>query len=277
MNDPLVSAARLSQRIKDFDIVDATYYMPADPARIRADFLAARIPGARLFEIDEIVDRSSDLPHMLPDAGTFGRAVAELGIDGSRPVVVYDRSVNHFSAPRVWLTLKLFGVENCYVLDGGFNAWVKAGCTVVSGDAGDRAAALRSWTMDKRRVLSGAKMAAAISTGDGPIFDARSAERFAGLAAEPRPGLRSGHMQGASCVPFTSLTGPDGLFVGLPILRELFGYPTDQQPIVSCGSGLTACVLALGLARLGLTARLYDGSWSEWGRGTLGDIVTDAA
>ncbi|WP_244070025.1 sulfurtransferase [Bradyrhizobium sp. Ce-3] len=272
----MISAARLSRRLHDFDIIDATYYMPADPARARADFQALRIPGARLFEIDEIVDRSSDLPHMLPDAGTFARAAAELGIDGSRPVAVYDRSVNHFSAPRVWLTLKLFGIENCYVLDGGFSAWMNAGCPVVSGDAGDRTVAPRTWTLDKGRVLTGAEMAKAVAAGDGTIFDARSKERFAGAAAEPRPGLRSGHMQGASCVPFTSLTRSDGLFVDPSTLRTMFGYPTDREPIVSCGSGLTACVLALGLARLGLNARLYDGSWSEWGRGALGDIITDA-
>jgi thiosulfate/3-mercaptopyruvate sulfurtransferase len=197
MKDPLVSAACLSQHMNDFDIVDATYYMPADSARARADFHAVRIPGARLFEIDEIVDRSSDLPHMLPDAGTFARAAAALGIDGSRPVVVYDRSANHFSAPRVWFTLKLFGADNCHVLDGGFSFWMSAGCPVVSGKAGDRTVAPRTWTMDKRRVHR--RRDGAPSSLETARFSMPAQRAFAAPRRSP-PGLRSGHMQSASCL-----------------------------------------------------------------------------
>lgn len=277
MTDPLVTADWLFTHMDQVDIVDATYYMPADPAKARADFQSARIPGAVHFEIDEIVDKGSALPHMLPDAATFSRAVADLGIEGTRPVVIYDRSINHFSAPRVWFTLRMFGIVDCYVLDGGFNAWTGHGLPVSAGDRKHRPAAPRAWNRDDRRVVGAAEMVAAVAAQSGPIFDARSNQRFEGTAAEPRPELKSGHMRGASCVPFTSLTRQDGSFADVSTLRRFFGNPTDAQPIVTCGSGLTACILALGLARLGHEARLYDGSWAEWGRGTLGDIQTGPA
>lgn len=276
MTDPLVTADWLNQHKDEVDILDATYFMPADPAKARADFEAAHIPRARLFEIDEIVDRGSDLPHMLPDAATFARAAADLGIDGTRPIVVYDRSAKHFSAPRVWFTLKVFGARDCYVLDGGLNAWTNRGYPTERGDSERRPVEPRAWQRNDRRVVGAAEMAETVAAAGSAIFDARSAERFAGKAPEPRPGLKSGHIRGAQCVPFTSLTRPDGSFVDVATLRTLFGQPSSSEPIVTCGSGLTASVLALGLARIGYDARLYDGSWSEWGRGTLGDILTDA-
>ena len=276
MSDPIVTVDWLANNLGDVVVLDASYVLMADPATIRSDFLLEHIPGARLFEIDQIADHSSDLPHMLPTEAHFATAMAELGIDGSRPVVIYDRSANHFSAPRVWMTLKLFGVEASYVLNGGLQAWKAAGHAVESGDPAKASVAAKDWTLDRSCVLSGADMAEYVKAGSETILDARANNRFIGEAPEPRPGLTSGHMPGSSCVPFTGLTDADGNFLNPKALSELFKGLATTNPIVSCGSGITACVLALGLERIGVKAGLYDGSWAEWGQGKLGPIATGA-
>lgn len=273
MSDPVVSPDWLARHRSDVVILDATYYLPPDPQRTRRDFEAVRIPGARLFEIDEIANKNSDLPHMLPDALTFSDAMAQLGIDGSRPVVVYDRSPNHFSAPRVWLTLRLFGVPDVRVLDGGLTAWTRAKHATEGGpEATCKGAVRRMWSIDSSRVLDGTQMAELIAENAGIVIDARSAERFAGRALEPRPGLKSGHMPGSLNIPFDAMTSADGRFLDMRALSALFGDLNGKSPVVTCGSGMTACVLALGLSRVGIEARLYDGSWAEWGRATFGPI-----
>ncbi len=274
MSDPLVTPDWLAEHLSQTVILDATYFLPPDPARSRAEYLDAHIPGARLFEIDEIASSQGDLPHMLPDPDTFAVAMVKLGISRDATVVVYDRSANHFSAPRVWMTLRLYGIERSYVLDGGLMAWTAAGLDVSGGKESWSPAMLETWTFDSARVLSGAELRDEIDNSGPAIFDARSQDRFDGHAAEPRPGLQSGHMRGASCIPFTSLTGPDGRFATPERLREIFGAAPATAPVLSCGSGMTACVLALGLARIGRPARLYDGSWAEWGQGQLGEILT---
>ena len=276
MTDPIVTVDWLANNLGDVVVLDASYVLMADPATIRSEFLAEHIPGARLFEIDQVADHSSDLPHMLPTEAQFATAMSEFGIDGSRPVVVYDRSANHFSAPRVWMTLKLFGVEACYVLNGGLQAWKAAGHAIESGDPAKASVAAKDWALDRSRVLSGADMAECVKAGSETIIDARANNRFIGEAPEPRPGLTSGHMPGSSCVPFTGLTDVDGNFLDPAALSELFKGLATANPIVSCGSGITACVLALGLERMGIKARLYDGSWTEWGQGKLGPIATGA-
>lgn len=276
MTDPIVTVDWLANNLGDVVVLDASYVLMADPASIRSDFLAEHIPGARLFEIDQIADQSSELPHMLPTEAHFATAMAELGIDGSRPVVIYDRSANHFSAPRVWMTLKLFGVKACCVLNGGLQAWKAAGHAIESGDPAKASVAANDWTLDRSRVVSGTDMAEYVRAGGETILDARANNRFIGEAPEPRPGLTSGHMPGSSCVPFTSLTDAEGNFLQPNALRELFSGVAAANPIVSCGSGITACVLALGLERIGVKARLYDGSWTEWGQGRLGPIATGA-
>lgn len=274
MTDPLISAADLAARLEDVQILDATYFMPAEPDRARAEFAAGHLPGARLFEIDEIADHTSPLPHMMPDAQAFGAAMAALGIDGTREVVVYDRSETHFSAPRVWFTLRLFGLT-ARVLDGGYAAWVAGGHPVETGPGATTTAEPRDWQAKPGRVLAARDVSDTAQTG-ASILDARSRDRFAGTAPEPRPGLSSGHMPLSACVPFTDLTGPNGRFATPDRLRALFGSEVGDDPVVTCGSGMTACVLALGLARLGVDARLYDGSWADWGTGAHGPILTDA-
>jgi len=276
MSDPIVNSQWLSAHLDEVVVLDASYVLMADPETTRSDFLAEHIPGARLFEIDKVSDPDAELPHMLPSETHFSAAMAELGIDGSRPVVVYDRSANHFSAPRVWFTLKLFGVPECYVLNGGLSAWKAMGAAVESGEsaAAPDSTGARRWTLDRSRVVSGAQMSDYVSAGSETIIDARAKNRFVGEAPEPRPGLISGHMPGSVCVPFAGLTDAEGNFISPELLRERFAALDLANPIVSCGSGVTACVLALGLERIGVKARLYDGSWSEWGQGKLGSIVT---
>lgn len=272
--DPIVGSDWLAARLADVVLLDATYFLPADQARARAEFTAAHLPGARFFDIDAVADTTSDLPHMLPSSATFAAAVAALGIDGSRPVVVYDRSPNHFSAPRVWFTLRVFGLKEVYVLDGGLLRWQQEGRPLETGVPATAPVPLRDWQPDLSRVLSGEAMAQIVAQGQSQIIDARGAPRFRGEVAEPRPGLRAGHMPGARNLPFDQLTGTAGGFASPEQLRALFADKSGPDTVVSCGSGMTAAVLALGLARIGETARLYDGSWTEWGRGTLGPIVT---
>ncbi|MBE9639576.1 sulfurtransferase [Salipiger mangrovisoli] len=273
MTDPLIDPAELAECLGETVILDATYYLPPDPERSRSDVAALRIPGAVLFEIDEIADTAAPLAHMMPDAERFAEAMGELGIDGSRPVVVYDRSALHFSAPRVWYTLTLFGAPDVRVLNGGLAAWQSGGYETASGPLPAPApVARRSWSPDLSRVLGGAEMANVVARGGTHILDARPAGRFFGRDPEPRAGLTSGHMPGASSLPFTELTGPDGRFLDAPALREKIGDGPTAGTVVTCGSGMTACTLALGLARIGREATLYDGSWAEWGTGQLGPI-----
>ena len=274
MTDPLVSVEWLEQNLEQVIVLDTTYYLPADPDRSRNDYLLEHIPGAQLFEIDSLADKASNLPHMLPTEKDFSVAMANLGIDGSRPVVVYDRSGNHFSAPRVWFMLRLFGLQNSFVLNGGLAEWKRIGCKLSSGSEVAAPVEMQQWKLSAADVLSGKQIAQCIAAGGRTILDARAQNRFDGQAPEPRPGLSSGHMPGATCVPFTGLTDASGKFATVDRLREIFESVEDDAPIVSCGSGMTACVLALGLARIGIQARLYDGSWAEWGTGTLGPIQT---
>ena len=269
--DPLVTPEELSGLLDEVAILDATYVMPADPLRCESDFRAAHLPGARLFRIDEIADRGASLPHMLPEAAVLAQALAALGIDGTRPVVVYDRSPNHFSAPRVWFTLRLFGLEDVRVLDGGLLRWLGEGRPVESGPPDEAPTAAPGLLFNPLRVVDGREMARIVAAGGRTILDARARDRFEGRAPEPRPGLKSGHMPGAICRPFSALTGADGRFLGPDALRDHFG-PVGARPVVTCGSGMTACVLALGLERIGVQAALYDGSWAEWGQGALGPI-----
>lgn len=277
MNDPIVTAKWLSDNLSEVDILDATYFMPADPAQSMSEFEAAHIPGARLFEIDAIADQSQSLPHMLPSEEGFTTAMARLGIDGSKPVVVYDRSVNHFSAPRVWFTLKLFGLQTVHVLDGGFLAWQAAGYATGQGSKPDDNVPARvKWSLDQTRVLSASDIGEIAQSASAQILDARSQPRFEGEAPEPRAGLKSGHMPGSSCVPFTALTKQNGSFADYELLRQLFSEINNPRPAVTCGSGLTACILALGLERLNIQARLYDASWMEWGTGKVGKILSGA-
>jgi thiosulfate/3-mercaptopyruvate sulfurtransferase len=270
-SDPqlLVSTDWLAAHLNapDLRILDASWYLPADGRDARAEYEAAHIPGARFFDIDEISDDQSDLPHMAPPVEKFVSRMRAMGIGDGHRVIVYD-GAGLFSAARVWWLFRLFGKEDVAVLDGGLPKWRAEGRPVE-----DAAPLLRDRHFTARRnaglVRDVTQVAATVKLGDAQIVDARSPERFRGEAPEPRPGLRSGHIPGAANVPYKTVLNPDGTMKDPGALRATFeaaGVDVTRPVITSCGSGVSAAVLSLALERLGNRSHaLYDGSWAEWG------------
>jgi thiosulfate/3-mercaptopyruvate sulfurtransferase len=267
-SDPLIATEELADRLGEpgLRVLDASWHLPGTGRSGRAEFEAAHIPGAVFFDIDAVSDPVSALPHMLPSAEAFGAAVSALGVSNTDAVVVYD-SLGLFSAPRVWWMFRAMGHDDVRVLDGGLPRWRREGLPTESGapevllarfEANARPALVRS--LDEVRAASGA--------GD-QVVDARPAARFAGTAPEPRPGLRLGHMPGARNLPFSAVLDADGGLRPNPELRKIVrgaGVDLEGGVTASCGSGVTAAVVLLALARLGRwDAALYDGSWAEWG------------
>ena len=219
------------------------------------------------FDIDGVADHTTDLPHMLPTPQAFATAARRLGVEPGSTIVVYD-SVGVFSAPRVWWSFRAMGHDKVFVLDGGLKRWLAEGRALEAGwrdpPHGEfKAHARPALVADLRQVRE-------IVAGGGPqLVDARSAPRFRGEAPEPRPGLREGHMPGAKNVPWSGVVAEDGSLAAPDVLRAAFeaGRVDLTAPIVTtCGSGITAALLAIGLARLGRDdVAVYDGSWSEWG------------
>ena len=278
-DDPqtLVSTGWLSDRLGDPDllVLDGSWHLPGSGRDPAADFAAARIPGARFFDIDAIADPGSDLPHMAPPPAVFARAVSALGYRDGMQVVVYDGS-GLFSAPRVRWTFRLMGVSRVAVLDGGFPRWRAEGRPVEGGEAA--APAGSATPRPNPAILADrARVAHALATGAAQVVDARPAARFAGAVPEPRPGLRAGHIPGSVNLPFAQVLDPDGTMKDEAGLRAAFaaaGVDLGRPVIATCGSGMTAAVLALALDRLGHRDHaLYDGSWAEWGRGD-GPVAT---
>ncbi len=251
----------------DLRILDASWYMPAENRDPRAEFEAAHIPGARFFDIDEISDTQSDLPHMAPPVEKFVTRMRGLGIGDGHRVVVYD-GAGMFSAPRVWWLFRLFGKRDVAVLDGGLPKWRAEGRPIEDG-----VPILRDRHFTARRdpglVRDVTQVAASAKLGDAQIVDARAAARFRGEAPEPRPGLRSGHIPGARNLPWSELVNPDGTMKDEPALHAAFaaaGVDLARPVITTCGSGVSAAILSLALERLGSRDHaLYDGSWAEWG------------
>ncbi len=278
--DPLVTTAWLADNLDapDLKVVDASWYFPQDQRDAQAEYAAAHSPGAVFFDIDDIADDTTDLPHMLPDAVKFSARVRRLGLgDGSR-IVVYDQ-LGLRSAARVWWTFRVMGHQDVFVLDGGLPKWIAEGRRVEDIPPPPRE---RHFTarFDGGLVRGVDQVRKAIETGEAQIVDARPAARFSGEAPEPRAGLRGGHMPGAFSVPSSALLAPDGTVLGKDRLEALFtsaGVDLDRPIITSCGSGITAAMLALALARLGRwRAPVYDGSWAEWGGRDDTPVVTGA-
>jgi thiosulfate/3-mercaptopyruvate sulfurtransferase len=270
-DDPktLVSTGWLAAHLRDPDlrVLDASWYLPDAGRGTRAEYDAAHIPGARFFDIDDLSDHRSDLPHMAPPPEKFISRMRAMGVGDGHQVVIYD-GAGLFSAARVWWLFRLMGKTDVAVLDGGFPKWQAAG-----HDVEDMPPVIRDRHMTVQRqaglVKDVTQVANASKLGHAQIIDARSAARFAGTAPEPRAGLRAGHIPGARSVPYGDVLHPDGTMKSRAALREVFaaaGVDLTKPVITSCGSGITAAVLSLALERLGhKTHALYDGSWAEWG------------
>ncbi len=270
-DDPktLVSTEWLASHLQDPDlrIFDASWYLPDKDRDAKAEYDAAHIPGARFFDIDEISDLRSDLPHTVPPVEKFISRMRAMGVGDGHQVVVYD-GAGMFSAARVWWLFRLMGKTDIAVLDGGFPKWQAEG-----RETEDMPPVMRDRhiTVSRQNMLvkDVTQVAAASKLGDHDIVDARSPGRFRGEEEEPREGLRAGHIPGSRNVYYQRLLNDDGTMRPVPELRRIFetsGVDLAKPVITTCGSGVTAAILSLALERIGhRNHALYDGSWSEWG------------
>lgn len=266
--NPLVPPSWLTSRLNDSNTVVLDATLPPvginPPVDTRARYLEKHIPGAVFFDIEALSDHSTPLPHMLLTPEDFSSRMAALGIGDAMTIVIYEQE-GVFSAPRAWWTLRTFGAKHVYLLDGGLAAWIEAGRPTESGEVQRPAASFQA-TLDQDAVIDFSQIQQKIAAHT-QILDARSAGRFSGSAPEPRPGLSSGHMPGAISVPFTELV-EDGRLKPAEELHRIFsarGVDMKQPITTTCGSGVTAAVLALGLEIAGAEhVSLYDGSWAEY-------------
>ncbi len=261
-NSALISAAELQSGRDAYVVIDASWHMPSSGRNGRTEYLERHIKGAAFFDLDVVSDRSSLYPHMLPSPTIFAEAARALGVSGDSRIVVYD-SVGLFSAARLWWMFRYFGHDAVYVLDGGLPAW---NGDVVAGEGGLPPGNF-SVTRMRDELLATIPM---IQQGKSQICDARSAGRFSGAEPEPRAGLKSGHIPGAKNVHYSALL-KEGKLLPKAELKDVFeraGIVLGEPIITSCGSGVTACILALALYELGYPrVPVYDGSWAEWGSG----------
>lgn len=275
--DPLISAAWLKHRLDapEVRIIDATWVPPflTDRASGKQLYDRQHLPGARYFDIDAIADQDAGLSHMLPSTEQFAAQVGALGIGNDSLVVVYDAN-DFYASARVWWMFRAMGHDHVRVLDGGLNAWRAAGGQVTADKPNVETASFAAQPRD-HLVRNQSQMQAHVANGDAAILDARAQGRFDGTLPEPRKGLPSGHMPGSVCVPASGLQAQDGTMKQADALQDLLGEYRDGPVITSCGSGVSAAVIALALARIGNpAAAVYDGSWSEWAAHSDNPIAT---
>jgi thiosulfate/3-mercaptopyruvate sulfurtransferase len=267
--NPLVTTAWLAGRLHDPGVVVLDATLPpvgvTPPVDTRARYLAKHIPGAVFFDIEELSDHSTPLPHMLPAPEVFSRRMSALGVGDEMDIIIYEQE-GVFSAPRAWWMLKTFGAPKVYLLDGGFRAWIEADLPTETGTVQPTPTGFHA-KLDSDAVKDFSQMQQMI-VAHGQILDARSSGRFAGILPEPRLGISSGHMPGATSIPFTELV-EEGRLKAAEELRRIFaakGVDMKQPITTTCGSGVTAAVIALGLEVAGAKqVSLYDGSWAEYG------------
>jgi thiosulfate/3-mercaptopyruvate sulfurtransferase len=250
----------------DLGVIDASWHLPTTGRVGDSEFRQGHIPGAVFFNIDVIADTSSGLPHMLPDAAAFAEAMSELGLGDGMRFVVYD-TLGLFASARVWWTLRAYGAADVAILDGGYPKWLREGRPLETGEAQPRPRAFTA-RLEPSVVASIDDVRKALASGAAQVVDARPADRFEGRTSEPRPGLKSGHMPGSLNLPVVEIVEHGHLKSGeaLAAALEAHGVDLTKPVITTCGSGVTAAILALAVEEAGGTvAGLYDGSWAEWG------------
>ena len=263
----LMTTAELAERIGNPGLVvfDATKFLPNEGRDGKAEYAAAHIPGAHFFDIDVVADPDTKLPHMVPSAGRFERLMGEMGVGNDSLVVFYDQK-GIASSARGWWLMGLFGHDAAAVLDGGLPAWRRAGLAIETSPALPRAPTTYRASFRAERLRGIGDMMRPDPARR--VLDARPAGRFAGTAPEPRPGLPSGHMPGSASLPSTDLVAPDGTMLPPAELRARFaavGIDGTSPVVTSCGTGVTATILSLGLIQAGFDpGAVYDGSWTEW-------------
>jgi thiosulfate/3-mercaptopyruvate sulfurtransferase len=268
--DPLVTTQWLAAELGKPDLVvfDATMYLPNEDKNGATEFRAAHIPGARFFDIDLVADPDTDLPHMVPTPGRFAKLMAALGVANTSRVVFYDQK-GLSSAARGWWLMGLFGHDAAAVLDGGLSKWRREGRDVEAGAPLASPPTVFRPNFRPTRLRGVGDVLGNVDAQAELVLDARAAGRFTGAMAEPRVGMRSGHIPGSASLPYTELLNPDATFRPQAALAARFaaaGVDGSRPVVTSCGSGVTACILTLGLRLAGLPeGAVYDGSWTEWG------------
>lgn len=266
--DHFISPDALEKRLGEdnLSIICNFMYMPGENLDGRDEFNEDRIPGAVYFDLDEVSDRSSPLPHMIASPEQFARQMGEMGISESDDIVIYD-GPGLFSSARIWWNLRTMGAMSVRILEGGYDRWIGEDRPIDETPPKEISPKIFNAVFDAERVVDIGQMVQAVDLKDSVILDARSLQRFAGEVEEPRKGLRLGHMPGATPLPFSSLLNNGTLIDNKSLSSIINPLIEDGRPIItSCGSGVTAAVLSLALTSIGHDGhKLYDGSWTEWG------------